>query len=235
MDKLSYIDIGMIVLIVLLSLKGIWQGIIRGLASFLGILFGVFFASRFYDGLGKWFATSIYNLGSPELNALIGFVIIIVLIWAGFLLLGEILFRIVRFTPLAGVDKAFGLLFGFCKSFLLLSIIVFGISQIAWFKNFSQNVEEHSSIFPIMKNLSIKIMNLEQIQEVKENLNFDRKLDNTLNNAKNEIKDLEQKTEKTKEELIKDTENLLQEANKLRETESKRGDANDTYTQTEGQ
>lgn len=178
MDKFSYIDIGIIVLLILLSLKGIWQGIIRGLASFLGILLGIFFASRFYDGLGSWFAINIYNLGSPELNALVGFVIIITLIWAGFLLLGEILFRMVRFTPLVSVDAALGLAFGFCKAFLLLSIIVFGISQIAWLKNFSQNVEQNSSIFPMMKNLSIKIMNLEQIQEAKENLNLEKKFEN---------------------------------------------------------
>lgn len=227
MDKFSYIDIGIIVLLILLSLKGIWQGIIRGLASFLGILLGIFFASRFYDGLGEWFATNIYNLGSPELNALVGFVIIITLIWAGFLLLGEILFRMVRFTPLVSVDAAFGLAFGFCKAFLLLSIIIFGISQIAWLKNFSQNVEQNSSIFPMMKNLSIKIMNLEQIQEVKENLNLDKK----LNNAEDEIKDLSENLEKARQKAIEEAENLLQ--NQTRETQSQ--DFNDKSTQLERQ
>lgn len=227
MDKFSYIDIGIIVLLILLSLKGIWQGIIRGLASFLGILLGIFFASRFYDGLGSWFAINIYNLGSPELNALVGFVIIITLIWAGFLLLGEILFRMVRFTPLVSVDAAFGLAFGFCKAFLLLSIIVFGISQIAWLKNFSQNVEQNSSIFPMMKNLSIKIMNLEQIQEVKENLNLDKK----LNNAEDEIKDLSENLEKARQKAIEEAENLLQ--NQTRETQSQ--DSNDKSTQLERQ
>ncbi|AWK61687.1 putative colicin V production protein [Helicobacter cinaedi PAGU611] len=227
MDKFSYIDIGIIVLLILLSLKGIWQGIIRGLASFLGILLGIFFASRFYDGLGEWFAINIYNLGSPELNALVGFVIIITLIWAGFLLLGEILFRMVRFTPLVSVDVALGLAFGFCKAFLLLSIIVFGISQIAWLKNFSQNVEQNSSIFPMMKNLSIKIMNLEQIQEVKENLNLDKK----LNNAEDEIKDLSENLEKARQKAIEEAENLLQ--NQTRETQSQ--DSNDKSTQLERQ
>ena len=227
MDKFSYIDIGIIVLLILLSLKGIWQGIIRGLASFLGILLGIFFASRFYDGLGEWFAINIYNLGSPELNALVGFVIIITLIWAGFLLLGEILFRMVRFTPLVSVDAAFGLAFGFCKAFLLLSIIVFGISQIAWLKNFSQNVEQNSSIFPMMKNLSIKIMNLEQIQEVKENLNLEKK----LNNAEDEIKDLSENLEKARQKAIEEAENLLQ--NQTRETQSQ--DSNDKSTQLERQ
>ena len=227
MDKFSYIDIGIIVLLILLSLKGIWQGIIRGLASFLGILLGIFFASRFYDGLGEWFATNIYNLGSPELNALVGFVIIITLIWAGFLLLGEILFRMVRFTPLVSVDAALGLAFGFCKAFLLLSIIVFGISQIAWLKNFSQNVEQNSSIFPMMKNLSIKIMNLEQIQEVKENLNLDKK----LNNAEDEIKDLSENLEKARQKAIEEAENLLQ--NQTRETQNQ--NSNDKSTQLERQ
>ena len=61
MDKLSYIDIGILILLILLSLKGIWQGIIRGLASFLGILLGIFFASRYYNEVGNWFAQSIYD------------------------------------------------------------------------------------------------------------------------------------------------------------------------------
>ncbi len=239
MDKLSYIDIGIIVLLVLLSLRGIWQGVIRGLTSFLGILFGIFFASRFYSGLGEWFAQNVFDLNTPELNSLVGFVIIITLIWAGFLLVGEILFRMVRFTPLAGIDKAFGLLFGFCKAFLLLSIIVFGISQIAWLKNFSQNVEKNSSIFPMMKNLSIKIMNLEQIQEVKENLNLDGTLDNTIDDVKSELdkaqEDLNQVIERAQQETFKDVEELFQKTTKPQEMESKREDSskdsNDISTQ----
>ncbi|TLD97773.1 CvpA family protein [Helicobacter jaachi] len=171
MDKLSYIDIGILVLLLLLSIKGIWQGIIRGLASFLGILLGIFFASRFYNNVGEWFARSIYDLGSLELNALVGFLILITLIWALCLFIGEIVFRMVKFTPLAVVDSALGLLFGFCKSFLLISIIVFGISQIGWLKNFSQNIEQNSSIFPLMKSLAVRIMNLQQVQEAQENLN----------------------------------------------------------------
>ena len=222
MDKFSYIDIGIIVLLILLSLKGIWQGIIRGLASFLGILLGIFFASRFYDGLGSWFAINIYNLGSPELNALVGFVIIITLIWAGFLLLGEILFRMVRFTPLVSVDAALGLAFGFCKAFLLLSIIVFGISQIAWLKNFSQNVEQNSSIFPMMKNLSIKIMNLEQIQEVKENLNLEKKLENA--------KEVGQKAMEEAENLMQNEKSQSQDSQ-----DSNNKSTQNPSTQTQGQ
>ena len=193
MDNLNYIDIGILVLLILLSLKGIWQGIIRGLASFLGILLGIFFASRFYNDAGEWFASNIYDFNSPDLNALVGFLIIITFIWASFLLLGEILYRAIKFTPLAVLDGAFGLMFGFCKAFLLISIIVFGISQIGWLKNFSQNIEQSISLFPMMKNLAVHIMNLEQIQEVKENLNnfntqqLEEKLDNTTKQLQNKL------------------------------------------------
>lgn len=167
----SYIDVGILILLVLISIKGIWQGLIRGLASFLGILLGVFFASRFYAHVGEWFASSIYDLHSVELHALVGFLLTLTLIWALFLFLGELLARMIRLTPLAVLDYAFGLLFGFCKAFLIISIIAFGVSQINWLKNFSQNLEQNSTLFPLMKNLSIHIMNLEQIQEIKTNLN----------------------------------------------------------------
>lgn len=170
-DTLSYIDIGILVLLVLLSIKGIWQGVIRGLASLLGIVLGIFFASRFYNEVGEWFSQTIYDLNAPELNALVGFLIIIIAIWSLCLLIGECLFRLLKFTPLAVLDGGLGLIFGFMKAFLLLSIIVFGISQIGWLKHFSQNLESNSTLFPVMKKLAIEIMNLQQIQEIQDNLN----------------------------------------------------------------
>lgn len=204
MDKLSYIDVGILVVLILLSIKGIWQGIIRGLASFLGILLGIFFASRYYASAGDWFAHTLYNFNIPEINALIGFLIIITLIWAIFLLLGEILFRLVKFTPLAVIDRALGLTFGFCKAFLIISIIVFGISQIEWLKNFSQNVERNSLLFPLMKKLSIQIMNLDQMQEVKENLeNINAQtLTDTIQEGVEEVKDKVETTAKEVQDTI---------------------------------
>lgn len=208
MEGLSYVDIGIFVLLILLSIKGIFQGIIRGLASFLGILLGIFFASRFYHSTGEWFADTIYNLNSPEVSALIGFLILITFIWAFCVIVGEILYRIVHFTPLAALDKALGLLFGFCKAFLLLSIVVFGISQIGWLKNFSQSIEQHSSFFPAMKNLAIYIMNLEQIQELTKDLEKPStdKIEQTITEGVNKIS---KPVEETKEELKEDLSNSL--------------------------
>ncbi|TLD80549.1 CvpA family protein [Helicobacter sp. MIT 05-5293] len=204
MDKLSYIDIGILVVLILLSIKGIWQGIIRGLASFLGILLGIFFASRYYTSMGDWFARTLYDFNTPEINALIGFLITITLIWAIFLLLGEFLFRILRFTPLGVLDGALGLIFGFCKAFLIISIIVFGITQIEWLKNFSQNMEQNSSLFPLMKKLSIQIMNLDQVQEVKENLgNINTQtLTDTIQESVENVKDKVEATAKEAQDTI---------------------------------
>lgn len=171
MDKVSYADIGILVVLVLLSLRGLWQGLIRSLASFLGIALGVFFASRFYQEVGLWFSENIYNFKAQEINFLIGFLVLITLIWAICLMIGETISRVVNFTPLAVLDRALGLLFGFAKAFLITSVIVFGITQIGWLKNFSQNLEQDSSLFPAMKKLSIKIMNLDSVKEIKQNLN----------------------------------------------------------------
>ena len=82
-------------------------------------------------------------------------------------------------------------------------------------------------------------MNLEQIQEVKENLNLDGTLDNTIDDVKSELdkaqEDLNQVIERAQQETFKDVEELLQEATKLQEMESKREDSskdsNDIPTQ----
>lgn len=218
MDTLSYIDIGILVLLILLSIKGIWQGIIRGLASFLGILLGIFFASRFYTDVGEWFAHTIYDFNSTDLNALVGFVILITLIWSVFLLVGEIIFRVLHFTPLAVLDRAFGLAFGFCKAFLLLSIVVFGISQIGWLKNFSQNIEQNSSIFPLMKNLAVHIMNLDEVQEVAKNLqspqkNIEATINEQIDKVKEPIENVKNEAKNITQEIKEGAQNLQEQIN----------------------
>lgn len=217
MDKLSYIDAGIISLLILLSLRGIWQGFVAGLASLLGILLGVFFASRFYHELGGWIATNIYDLTSPELNALVGFLIIFILIWSVFSVLGA-MFSLKRIALLRGVDNILGLALGFCKAFILLSIIIFGISQINWLKNFSQNLEQNSALFPVMKNLAVKIMNLEQVQEVKDNLN---PMTNNLSPIQDSLKEGVQKAVESAESLsdegAQQTQNAIEKAEELKE------------------
>lgn len=186
MENLSYADAGIVVVLVLLSIRGIWQGLIRGSASFLGIILGVFYASRFYQNVGEWFAKTLYDFQSPEINYLIGFLILITIIWAACLVIGEIVFRMIKLTPLTALDGALGLLFGFAKAFVIISVIIFGISQVGWLKNFSQNLENKSSLFPIMKKLAIDIMNLEPAQEIKENLN-DMGIDSILDKSKDAL------------------------------------------------
>lgn len=186
MENLSYADAGIVVVLVLLSIRGIWQGLIRGSASFLGIILGVFYASRFYQNVGEWFAKTLYDFQSPEINYLIGFLILITIIWAACLVIGEIVFRMIKLTPLTALDGALGLLFGFAKAFVIISVIIFGISQVGWLKNFSQNLESKSSLFPIMKKLAIDIMNLEPAQEIKENLN-DMGIDSILDKSKDAL------------------------------------------------
>lgn len=82
-------------------------------------------------------------------------------------------------------------------------------------------------------------MNLEQIQEVKENLNLDGTLDNTIDDVKSELdkaqEGLNQVIERAQQESFKDVEELFQKTTKPQEMESKREDSskdsNDISTQ----
>lgn len=170
MNSFTYIDIGIIVVVMLMGIKGIWQGMIRGLASLLGILFGVIVASRFYNDAGEIFASVIYDFGSVELNALVGFIILLLGVWVVILCIGEVIYKVVKFTPLAFLDGALGFVLSSLKAFLFVSIIVFGISQINWLNNLNQKLSNNSYLYPAMKSVAMAIMNLEQIQQAKQNL-----------------------------------------------------------------
>lgn len=209
MLSLNYIDIGILVLLVLISIKGIWQGFVRGGASFLGIGIGIFLASseKLYKIVGGAFQNHIYDFQSKEIHALIGFLIILIVVWAGFLLLGEIVARFSRFSPSGVIDGIFGLIFGFCKAFLIISIIVFGVSQIEWLKDFSQKVKNESSVFSEMGEIGMMIMNLspEKLNELTKDSASDMK-----DKAKDKANEIKNKAQEAIKEGVEGIANEIQ-------------------------
>ena len=97
MEFISYIDVCLLVLCALLSVKNIYQGFVRSFGSLLGLLFGVFIAARFYKETSSVISAHIFNL-STQINHIIAFVVLATIIYLLFMLLSEILARRVQNT-----------------------------------------------------------------------------------------------------------------------------------------
>jgi membrane protein required for colicin V production len=102
---MTWIDIVLLVLIVLLVVHGMIMGLIRGLFDIAGIVIGYVLAINFCARLGLPQAVSF----------LIIFAATIIIVSAA----GIILTKLIRHTPLSAVNRLLGALLGLAKAFVI--------------------------------------------------------------------------------------------------------------------
>ena len=166
MEHISYIDVCLLVLVVLLGAKSIYQGFVRSFGSLVGLLLGIFLAARFNEHSGNIFGTYVYNF-SPQVNNILAFVIVLSVVWLLAIFVSEIITRRLHNTIIERLDKSLGLIFGFCKSFVFVAIVAFGVAQVSFLQSFAQKMERESFVYPIMKSFAIVIVCYNRIAGIK--------------------------------------------------------------------
>ncbi|PAF41588.1 CvpA family protein [Helicobacter sp. 11S03491-1] len=167
---MGYIDLILTVIIIVIGLRGFYNGFINEISGVIGIILGVFFASRFAGRMGDWFSSDVYNFHSPSVASLIGFVIILAVIWIAFLILGIIISKFIKISDFGIIDKTLGFIFSCCKIFLIIGFILYGISNLNFMKDFQKYMKQNSKIYTIMNTISSSIMKLQIVQETTNNI-----------------------------------------------------------------
>lgn len=149
MEFANYFDIVIITIIIILAFKGLFSGFIREICSIVGIVGGVLLASRFNTDLSLWI-NSFLKLESKTLLNLIGFMIILGVVWILSLVVAEIMVRFAKFIKLGKLDKILGVFVAGIKIFLIISMILFTFSKINFLSSFTSKLQDSSFFYPIM-------------------------------------------------------------------------------------
>ena len=125
---MSYLDIFLIIIIGWGSYNGFLKGLIKELASILGIIFGIYLAKNYYSFLDQ----KLYLLFESEANylSLISAVIIFLLTIMIFKIVASFLTKFLKLIALGLLNKIIGAIFGVLKSLLILCVIIFVFSKI---------------------------------------------------------------------------------------------------------
>lgn len=193
----TYFDIIIVFIIIILSLKGLFNGFLRELFSALGIVGGVLIASRFSQVTGQAL-NSLFNFQSQTLVNLIGFMFVLGVIWIASIIIAEILVRFAKFIRLGAADKFLGVFMAGIKIFLVLSIILSAFSKINFLDNFTNKLQAGSKIYPLMINVGSVIMKTELASEIRQNAiegtkNSLELLNNELNGIQKARESIEQR------------------------------------------
>jgi len=161
MENISIFDIISLALIFILGIKGVINGFIKEVFGLVGIVGGIFIASRFAGQMGELVNQNIYQLDSSATLYLVGFLAVLVLFWILSLFMGHILESLIKMSGLGGIDKLAGFIVGSAKIFLVFSILAVTLSNIEFIKTKADQYMEKSFMYPIFVKTGTYIVKMD--------------------------------------------------------------------------
>lgn len=156
---MSTLDILVLFLVFALGLKGFLHGFIKEVAGLVAIIGGIFLASRFSGGLGEFFM-HMFKLQSETTATVVAFIALFTGLWLGITFVASLISKAVDLTGLGIADRVLGFVAAGGKIFLILSIIVFALSNISLLQNKLETYTKDSFMFAPMKATGGFVMKL---------------------------------------------------------------------------
>jgi membrane protein required for colicin V production len=199
--EINYFDLVAAVIILLLGLKGIINGFFKEVFGLVGIIGGLFVASRVGDDVGTTLNNLIFNFSSPSAVSFLGFLTSLAAFWLLMVFLGFIFKKLSALSGLGPIDKILGFVFGASKFFLIAAVIAHAAYSIQAVKTTLESSLKTSVLFPIMVETGAYIMKIDPV-------NMSSDINNTIEKGKQKIE------ENSKELLQKSTDTKMAEIKK---------------------
>lgn len=168
MDFITWFDIIIIAVVIILGIKGIINGLIKEVFGLIGIIGGVIIASRNANLVGDLISLYIYQL-SDSAEFFFGFLLALLVFWFVCLMLGNLLSKMLKMSGLGFVDRLFGFFVGAAKIFLVLAILAAIVSKISVLNQKISPFFEGSKVYPILLSAGQFIMAMD-VSKVKESV-----------------------------------------------------------------
>ncbi len=213
--EFNYFDLVASVIILFLGLKGIINGFFKEVFGLVGIIGGIFVASRAGDEVGQYLSDLIFKFESHAAISFAGFITTLAFFWLAMILLGIIFKKLSLVSGLGPVDKILGFLFGASKFFLIAAVIAHATYNVKAVKDSIDNYMSNSVLFPILVETGAYIMKLDPVEmsdDMSEKVSEHKKsLESGINDViENSTKEF---VEKTKKELEKNLSSITQSGN----------------------
>ena len=160
----NYFDVIIAAVILILGLKGFINGFIREFFGLIGLVLGVFLASRLADTAAAFIDKNLLHLENSALLKLLGFLAILAMIWLGATILGTIFSKLSEEAP-GPLSRLFGFLSGAAKYFIVFALIITALSNVQLAKDKLLKYFEQSRLYPYLLQTGSYLIYLESTQQ----------------------------------------------------------------------
>lgn len=172
MVGIDYFDILLVVVIFLLSLKGVLDGFIKELFSIIGVIGGIFIASSYAETLGGFISSNIISMKNESASVFLAFLVVLTFIWVVSIFLGKLFDGMIKLNARnENLDRTLGFLFGGVKIFLVFATIFYAFYTINSTKKVLERYVKGSKIFPVMIETGAHIIKIKPPMVSKTNEN----------------------------------------------------------------
>ncbi len=196
---MSYFDVVIGIVVLLLGLKGVLNGFFRELFGLVGIIGGVFVASRFGTSFGELLSNVIFHFETQAAVNFTGFVLTLGIFWIMMVSVGLTFKKLSSVSGLGSIDKGMGFLVGSGKFFLIASVVTYAFFNIKIVKTNMQSTMEQSFLFPILVSTGAYIMKMDTTQ-LQNEINATNETNETNTTASR--KEIEDKMERSVKEKV---------------------------------
>jgi len=184
--EFNYFDLIASIIILLLGLKGIINGFFKEVFGLIGIIGGIFIASRVGDQVGQYLNDAIFNFSNPSAISFTGFLVTLAAFWLLMIIIGFAFKKLSSLSGLGPIDKILGFVFGAGKFFLIAAVIAFAVYNIKAIHTTLENSMKESVLFPILVETGKYIMKIDPIEASDE---INKTIDTTTEKLKKTIQE----------------------------------------------
>ncbi len=162
--EFNYFDLIATAIILLLGLKGILNGFFKEVFGLIGIIGGIFIASRLGDDVGEYLSDLIFKFENSAATSFTGFIATLAFFWLLMITIGYAFKKLSHMSGLGIYDKILGFIFGASKFFLIAAVIAHAAYNIKAVKSTIDSTFENSVLFPILVSTGSVIMKLDPVE-----------------------------------------------------------------------
>lgn len=162
--EFNYFDLIASIIILLLGLKGILNGFFKEVFGLIGIIGGIFIASRFGSDVGDYLNDLIFNFDNNGAVSFTGFLITLGVFWLIMIFIGFVFKKLGKLSGLGVYDRILGFVFGASKFFLIAAVIAHAVYNIQALRGTVDSMMKNSVLFPILEKSGSVIMKIDPVE-----------------------------------------------------------------------